>query len=78
MIQYLLYSRVNRTIWSSRYKRQGHENVDHTLNKMFLSIAIVVFLSVFGKSLAAECPKIVTKKDFDATKVSPILYFFNN
>jgi hypothetical protein len=43
---------------------------------MFLSIAIVVFLSVFGKSLAAECPKIVTKKDFDATKVSPILYFF--
>jgi hypothetical protein len=41
-----------------------------TIDKMFLSIALVVFLSVFGKSLGAACPKIVTQKDFNATKVT--------
>jgi apolipoprotein D and lipocalin family protein len=41
---------------------------------MLLWISIVVFLSVFSQSFAAECPKIVTQKDFNATKYLGLWY----
>jgi hypothetical protein len=47
-----------------------YENENQTISKMFYSITVAIFLSVFSQSLAAGCPKIVTQKDFDATKVS--------
>ncbi|CAF2459638.1 unnamed protein product [Rotaria sp. Silwood2] len=41
---------------------------------MFLSIAILVCLSLFSKSFASECPKIVTQKNFNATKYLGLWY----
>ena len=54
-----------------------HKNENPNIDKMFLSITIVVFLSLFSKSLAAECPKIVTQKDFNATRVHQMILFFS-
>ncbi|CAF2043008.1 unnamed protein product [Rotaria magnacalcarata] len=41
---------------------------------MFLSIAIVVCLSLVSKSFTSECPKIVTQKDFNATRYLGLWY----
>ncbi|CAF1329326.1 unnamed protein product [Adineta steineri] len=41
---------------------------------MYISLALIVFLSLFSQSLAAGCPKIVTQKDFNATKYLGLWY----
>jgi len=56
-------------------KRQKYENKNRTIGKMLLWISIAIFLSVFSQSFAAECPKIVTQKDFNATRVNHIAVF---